>query len=128
MSAFNLFVNSDLPDSVIPLIMHFYCGSRLVLLVGLFCWIYHLTLMTLSWEHGLALTELLIDLNPIETLCVYNRMCELGVSSLLLVITHQIGFDEISDIAIHDSLYIGGLVSRTMVFYAAVVKDVTADL
>ena len=36
-------------------------------------------------------------------------MCELGVSSLLLVITHQIGFDEISDIAIHDSLYIGGL-------------------
>ena len=55
-------------------------------------------------------------------------MCELGVSSLLLVITHQIGFDEISDIAIHDSLYIGGLVSGAMVFYTAVVKDVTADL
>ena len=55
-------------------------------------------------------------------------MCELGVSSLLLVITHQIGFDEISDIAIHDSLYIGGLVSGAMVFYAAIVKDVTADL
>ena len=42
--------------------------------------------------------------------------------------THQIGFDKVVQIAVHDPLYIRGLIARPVVFDPAVVKNITADL
>lgn len=41
---------------------------------------------------------------------------------------HEVGFDEGVDVAVHDGLDVGGLVSCAVVFGASVVEDVASDL
>ena len=53
------------------------------------------------------------------------------MKELFLVLScefHQVGLDELIDISVHDGSDIRGLVARAVVFHAAVIEDVAADL
>ena len=41
---------------------------------------------------------------------------------------HQISLQEGIDVAVHDALYVGGLIIGAVVFHTAVVEDVATDL
>ena len=45
-----------------------------------------------------------------------------------LSIPHQVGLDELIDLAIHHSPDVGGLVAGTMILHSAVIEDVATDL